>query len=321
MVFDASDLGAGGQGFADDASSAIPQDDPTLIPDGSDGAVPSDLGIEDAAASAIADDEVVEDDPHAQLRQEIEQQVRESILTAEQAKFNENLRRLQSVKDQEVKREREQVQRLMAREAAREQWLAQYFQQNELDPRDLDVLENRLNRADQHYAQQAQVSEQGFQQWATGSLGNMARFLDTQSKDDAGQQLFDPRSDAELNRLTQSYLENARRYHMTQDDRYLQAFNQTFNQHKERVYKLREAAIKQGLAQQRQRNVAQQQKARAVQQQRGRQATGAGAGAGPLTGEQIMKQAESIATQRGLDLNKDYSEVFNIYMTLKNTQT
>ena len=325
MVVAPNDLAPLAGGFADDASFAIPAGEDGLIPDDVDTAALSDLEDADAAASVVGEGEAESDpDPDAELRSQIETQLRDQITADVQAQFDQRFREFQSQKDREVAQARHAADGTRAFNQALVESYVQRLTEAGMEQadieRELDAIQGKTSRRVQQAAQASQQSDGQFTSWAESQAQAMASFLQETARGENGEVLFDPQADRELQQYAVAMFTNAREFLRTNDEKYLQAQRQAHTAHQRRAYQLREAGIRRVLTEQRKKNAEPQRKAREVQAQRGRQAVATGGGAGPLSADALMAQAEAIGKERGLDPNRNYDDIFGIYMSLKHTQ-
>lgn len=316
IVIDAGDFGvAGDDGFVDDASFAIPDDDSAQIPQGVDTAALSDLSGSDAAASDVTDEQV-EDDPLATAEAEWLAEK-----TALEAQWRKNLQNLQSAKDREVSQFRAQYQQADAYNRALMDDYVAYLKESGHDESDIrtrmDAIYGRTNREVQQLAHEERQSEQQFQTWVNGNAEKMHRFIQQQSTGPNGERLFDPATDTELTDLTRRFFAVGREAYKTQNPTLMQQLTTLAEQHQALVLKRRDAALLAGQARQKSQSAGRQRQAREAQQQRGRQVTVAAGGAGPLTDDQLFAAARDEMVAQGVDPDRDYAKVYQRYLVKK----
>lgn len=309
MVVEARDIAAPVDGFAPDASEAIPEDELLEFPEGTD----------DAALSG--DDESVEAaTPTFQFA--TEDDFLTNARTRLEPEFAERLRKAQSTAD----RLRAQAERKLAtaetRRQAREsvllQQVAQVFEQAGVDPTHLELITGRMDKAERAVDQQTQQQTQGFR-GALETLGaRHQEHLEAHRTlaPDGQTVIFDPASDPDIQRQFEAGLRLVEQHHLREGgqpgtpaaiaaERHFAQLQVLFERKKLAAEKAHEAAQKNARAlANRQKNAS-----------RGPQATARGGGSAPPDFKAYLDQA-----RQDLGEKASYADVYTRAVAL-NTST
>ena len=298
MVVEARDLAVLDQGFAEDASEAIPLDDELLIPDGDDGAAP--IEVDDASEAATEDgvtpfdfDSLPDADKSA-----IEARYRQQLET----EFEERRREFQRTKDREVSLAR-------AREMSRAKVYTEYLKEMGVDPHTIKALEfdvqqqtrqwaDAQRKAEQQQAQtqQTQASDQAH---ITSEITSITGLMHEHAAS-VGLDIRNEKVAAQIDKHWQPVVKAAQVYLMYPTDETRAAFDTAKEVHKEWVTSL-------GAAQKRRKSASQTNDALGRQRSRGVQNTATGGG-----GAGVMSLKDTIAATQQANPALDYEQIHAI---------
>ncbi len=281
MVVETRDPLAAYDGLAPDAEGDMPEDDALqAVPEGTDESDPS--FVDDTDEAATEDD--ADDEETAALKAEIRAAAEAEITANLTQKFQQDINNLRRSLESQNTQLRKQSQRLQREADLRERWFKQYLSEAQAgeripDERDYFKFKDDLNTA----GAAAELTEQqkiaAYQQWSTATANKMATDLLERSKDENGNQLFDPQH-PELMKLAAAGHYWAEQAVLHDNATAAQNSDQAFDALKSLRDKLWAEGVKRVAAQKRQTVNKETQAVRQKQRERGVQSTARGSGAG-----------------------------------------
>lgn len=324
MSIAATDLPNAGAGVSGTAIPEMPPLELDAMPEGAEDDAPVEAGL--GADVAIPSDPAEAGLEDADVRARIETEVRESVLAEVRQQFNEQFNTLRATKDREIDHVRDLANQSLARERVRAEWLANYFQHNGLDPRDLAVLENELTAAerDSVRSQQAQVATVA--QIDQEAISRFQYYQEEARK--AGKPEINPNDPVFLERwngfvqmrrsLGPAALRAARNMQAGEpvspgDARALMDVTMHGNVFRDWQENYRESLVAKQQTEKDRAAAAQQAQARTRQQNRGAQHTHSGSGAGPMSDDAAWEAAKR-------EFPDDHEARFKRYRQLQHPQ-